>query len=189
MLNNIVGLLDAGIPASTNSYESIATAVGTGSSGTITFSSIPSTYKHLQIRMFSKGTSTSGGVNTGAKLNFNNDTTSTNYYRHTLSGNGSSAAAAASNSDNEIINSIGSSGSANVYGINIIDILDYADTNKFKTVRNLLGQDNNGSGVVQLTSGLWKNTAAVTRIDLIADPTYLTNWTTASSFALYGIKG
>ena len=189
MLNNIVGLLAPQVAASTNSYESIMTANGTGSSGTISFTSIPATYKHLQIRMFAKGTATGGGVNTGGKLNFNSDTTSTNYYRHSLSGNGTAASAAASNSDNEIINSIGSSSSANVYGINIIDILDYADTNKYKTVRNLLGQDNNGSGVVQLTSGLWKNTAAVTRIDLIADPTYLTNWTTASSFALYGIKG
>jgi hypothetical protein len=104
-------------------------------------------------------------------------------------GNGSSASAAASNSNNEIINAIGSSSSANVYGINIVDILDYANTSKYKTVRNLLGQDNNGSGIVQLTSGLWSNTAAITSIALVADPTYITNWTTASRFSLYGIKG
>jgi hypothetical protein len=177
--------------ASADNYymEPIATTLGTGSSGTITFSNIPQGYKHLQIRMLVKGTSTSGGVNTGCKIEFNGDTTSTNYYRHSLTGNGSSASAAASNSNNEIINAIGSSSSANVYGINIVDILDYANTSKYKTVRNLLGQDNNGSGIVQLTSGLWSNTAPITSIALVADPTYITNWTTASRFSLYGIKG
>ena len=34
-----------------SSYESIASATGTGSSGTITFSSIPSTYQSLQLRV------------------------------------------------------------------------------------------------------------------------------------------
>ncbi len=42
------GLYGTGVPPVTSSYESIATSTATGSS--ITFSSIPSTYKHLQVR-------------------------------------------------------------------------------------------------------------------------------------------
>lgn len=174
--------------APNGAMDALATVSPNGTAGTVTFSGIPQGYKHLQIRMFAKGTSTSGGVNTGSRLQFNGDTTDTNYYRHTLSGNGSSAAAAATNSSNEIINSLGSSGTANVYGINIIDILDYASNTKTKVVRNLLGHDNNGSGIVQLTSGLWNNTAPITSISFIADATYITNWASNSSFALYGIK-
>jgi hypothetical protein len=169
-------------------YDALATITPSGSVGTITFAGIPNTYKHLQIRMFAKGTSGSGGVNTGCKIEFNGDTTSTNYYRHSLTGNGSTASAAASNSNNEIINAIGSSSSANVYAVNIIDILDYASTAKTKVVRNLIGQDNNGSGIVQLTSGLWNNTSAINSISIVADPTYITNWTSLSQFSLYGIK-
>jgi len=47
--NDFLGPNSAYIPTS---YESIASATGTGSSNTITLSSIPSTYKHLQLRIF-----------------------------------------------------------------------------------------------------------------------------------------
>ena len=73
-----------------------------------------------------------------------------------------------------------------VYPTNfIIDILDYANTSKYKTVRIALGSDRNGSGEVGLFSGLWQSTAAVTTIAINCGQ----NYTTTSQFALYGIKG
>jgi hypothetical protein len=78
------------------------------------------------------------------------------------------------------------SAGANIYGAGVIDILDYANTNKFKTVRSLTGTDLNGSGQIILGSGLYQQTTAITSITLEANGV---NWLTNSSFALYGIKG
>ena len=76
--------------------------------------------------------------------------------------------------------------SASVMSAHLIDILDYANTNKNKVYRTLGGFDANSSGEQGLFSGLWMSTLAITTIDLIAGAG---NWTTDSRFALYGIKG
>ena len=76
---------------------------------------------------------------------------------------------------------------ANMFGSGVIDILDYANTNKYKTVRTLSGDDKNGSGYVVFGSGLWQNTNAVSTITLTNHGA--TNFQQYSSFALYGIKG
>ena len=69
--NDFLGPNSAYIPTS---FDSIASATGTGSSGTITFSSIPQTYKHLQIRGIGRLDVVTGGVSTRIRLN--GDTTS-----------------------------------------------------------------------------------------------------------------
>jgi hypothetical protein len=66
-----------------------------------------------------------------------------------------------------------------------MDILDYANTNKFKTTRTLTGSDLNGSGVVSLDSGSWRSTSAITSITFTARANLINTY---SSFALYGIK-
>lgn len=185
MLNVISGLLGAGTPVSTNSYESIMTANGTGSSGVITFTSIPSTYKHLQIRWLAKNTST-GSYNL---LRFNSDSGS-NYADHYVYGQGSNPALAGADTTQTSINLYGSligSSPADIYAAHIVDILDYTSANKNKTVRAFGGQDNNGAGVIFLSSGLWMNSStAISSLTITANTG---NFTTASQFALYGIKG
>lgn len=168
-------------------FVSIATAVGTGSSDTITFNSIPQTYTDLQIRIFAKGANTGNGVGTGSHIFFNGDTTGTNYWRHSLNGysTGTSANSANDGAFWDIIGS--SSGLADMYAVNIIDILDYTNTNKRKVVRNLLGEDTNGNGSrLGPLSGLWNNTSAITSISL---QSYGGSFLTPSHIALYGIKG
>ena len=89
MLNNLAAILGDGVAASTTSFESIATVtVGAGGASSITFSSIPQGFQHLQVRLFAKGTSGSDG-GTSALVQFNGDTTSGNYYTHQLYGDGS----------------------------------------------------------------------------------------------------
>jgi hypothetical protein len=158
------------------SYESIATASGTGSSGTITFSSIPSTYTHLQLRFF-------GFTSSATNLNFrfNNDN-GFNYDYHQLTADGASASAAAATN---VTLMLGGYFTASQYGVGVMDILDYTNTNKNTTMRSLHGSDANGSGLILFRSGLWRNTAAVNTINITATG----NFTTASQFALYGIKG
>lgn len=172
-------------------FESIASASGTGSSDTITFSSIPSTYQYLQIRMVGKGTSTGSAGTNDAFLTFNNDT-GTNYVYHALYGDGSSAGvdAATSQSSIRISRVVASSNAANnnIRGFSIFDIHDYASTTKNKTVRNISGTDTNGvaSSEMWLTSGLWINTSAINSITIKSTGTG--SWATSTVISLYGIK-
>ena len=162
-----------------SSFESIATVNGTGSSGTITFSSIPSTYKHLQIRCISND-----GLGYTITMNFNNDS-GTNYAWHVLKGTGSGVVADGIGSVNSmrIVQENGSI--SNNFAVYIIDILDYASTSKAKTARVFNGRDQNGSGEVELRSGLWTSTDAINRVDISIGGNFINR----STFALYGIKG
>ena len=181
MLNNLTALLDSGAPAAVGDYESIQTVtVGAGGASSVTFSSIPSTYKHLQIRVLARYTSAG---NTQYPIRFNSDS-GANYSDHNLRGNGASATAGADVSQSSMfVDRVPStSETASVFGGLIVDVLDYANTNKYKTIRTLGGYDNNGSGFISLCSGSWRSTAAVDTILFnIAVAQY-------SSFALYGVK-
>lgn len=189
MLNSLVGIIasSGGAAGGGASYESIASATGTGSSGTITFSSIPSTYTSLQIRGIIR---TDSGTGVGASIRLNGDTSS-NYASHQLYGDGTTAAAGGAASATSITNGggvgFGSTTAANIVGAFIIDIHDYASTTRNKTTRVFTGRDDNATGFIRVGSGLWMNTAAVTSISLITSNS--SNFTTQAQFALYGIKG
>jgi hypothetical protein len=178
--------LDAGIPAATNSYESIETVlVGSGGQSTISFTVIPATYKHLQIRAIGK-TNRASWID-DVTLRFNSDTGS-NYAWHSLAGDGSSASAGAASTTNRIIvGSMAGNSVSNTFGAGVIDILDYANTSKNKTVRSLVAVEDNTNGYLPFNSGLWQNTAAITTITLAPNTGTLFNQHT--QFALYGIKG
>lgn len=173
--------------AAATSFESIATVtVGSGGSSSITFSSIPSTYTHLQIRAIAKAAPTASDVAYDLRLAMNSDTTGSNYECHYLYGNGSGVGAGA-NTDNRIIGQSAGSGNASMFSVGIYDILDYANTNKYKTVRWIGGTDLNGSGYVLFESMLWMNTNAITSLtfDFHTGPSFAQY----SHFALFGIKG
>ena len=172
------GLFSTGVAASTNSYESIATVTGSGSS--VTFSSIPSTYKNLQIRYMDLSGVLAGDI----RLQFNSDTAG-NYSLHNLYGDGSTAAAGGAANTTYI--GVGVSGSSTYPSVGVVDVLDYQNTNKYKTVRTLNGVDVNGAGgYAWFASGNWRNTNAVSSITLFINGY---NFNANSSFALYGIKG
>jgi hypothetical protein len=186
MLATLVPVLSGvGVAPATNSYFSIATqTIGSGGASSITFSSIPSTFTHLQIRSIARDPY-SGTGDTFLRAQFNGDTGS-NYVFHYLAGSGSSAS-----SSNALSQSFAPIGDvsydgdiANAFAAGVADILDYSNVNKYKTVRALAGGDFNGSGYVYLQSGLWMNTAAITSITISS----YTNLKQYSSFALYGVK-
>jgi hypothetical protein len=181
-MSPILGIMASqNYPRITDSYESISTVtVGGGGSATVSFTSIPATYKHLQIRASAKAVNNDQGY----FMQFNSDT-GTNYNTHLLYGNGASVTALSNNTWAGM--DIASTSSSNFSAI-VVDILDYTDTNKNTTIRSLSGVDNNGSGYATLASGLWRNTAAVTSLT-IREILGGGNITEFSSFALYGIKG
>lgn len=184
--------LFGGLPSA---FESIATAtVGAGGQSTITFSSIPSTYAHLQIRYLARLNQVA--TTSYMIMFFNNDFTGS-YTMHGLNGSGSTVSVSnftgsgvsGSTGIYPGIGTItGSSSTASVFGAGVIDVYDYTNTNKFTTTRTLGGQDQNSTnGVIVLGSGLWMKTNAVTSITINNDTA--ASFVEYSQFALYGVKG
>jgi hypothetical protein len=194
LLNTIFGTLSSGVTIVPSSYESIATVtVGSGGSANVEFTSIPSTYTHLQIRGIARNSQAATGGQS-LYMQFNADT-GANYSRHylgTYQGEGAAVWAGGAANESFIIpflmptNSLG----ASIFTAGIIDILDYKDTNKYKTTRSLGGYDMNGAvtgyNYLNFNSGSWRSTNAITSIKLYGASSDFMQY---SQFALYGIKG
>jgi hypothetical protein len=180
-------------PTSLGDMDPIAMVeVGSSGSSSVTFSSIPSTYTHLQIRGITR--STNGSTNgISIYVRFNSDTAS-NYSWHlldTYQGAGAGVEAVSGTSTSYALAGImpNSALLSNMFNATVIDILDYANTNKYKTTRSLSGYDFNGATIgysyLGLYSGNWRSTSAVTSITLLGASNDFAQY---SQFALYGIK-
>jgi hypothetical protein len=176
-----------GVSQLPGAYESIATVtVGSGGSSSIDFTSIPSTYKHLQLKAFAR--TNAANTESYLQLQYNGDT-GTNYYgQHWIAGNGSSATSNADGAASVLYveRITAANTTASIFGSVIIDILDYANNSKYKTNRNLGAYDGNGAGVLKIGSGLWLSTSTISSIKITPA---LGSFVQYSSFALYGIKG
>jgi hypothetical protein len=187
----ILGIMASSISGSkavTTAYESIATVTIGVTASAITFSSIPQTYTHLQVRGIGRAGGGAAADYNGINLQVNGDTGS-NYKTHQLYGDGATAGASAQGSTNLTYTGVatGQNNTASVFSATIVDILDYTNTNKYTTLRALSGTDSNNTyGYLQLGSGLWLNTAAVTSLTFQISTVGFGQY---SSFALYGIKG
>lgn len=171
-------LLAGNAPILSGSYESIATVtVGAGGTSSVSFSSIPSTYKHLQIRAIYETVTNIDNIG----MTLNGSTAQTR--SHFLYGFGASAGAGDTTSNWFTVQA---GVSTTTFYAMIIDLLDYTNTNKYKTVRALNGVDFNGSGCIALSSALYATTSAVSSLSI--QPAGGANLAQYSSFALYGIK-
>jgi hypothetical protein len=173
------------------SFESIATTTGSGSSGAITFSSIPGTFKHLQIRFKARQTQSGRSDLADFWVTFNGSSAADYSYHNFLNNGGSISSQNGINQTYMVCSNALTRGAstADTFGFGIIDILDYASTSKNKTLRYFGGSDAVSSidyGLA-LTSANWRSTSAITSITL-TEQTGFGNITTTSNFALYGIK-
>lgn len=163
-------------------FVSISTVtVGAGGTATVTFSSIPTTYTHLQIRGLVK-------ANAGYELRMQlNGDTGSNYSTHNVMGDSNNVYSSAGTSFTYMRQFVytGLPTNANTFGAFVMDILDYKNTNKYKTVRSFYGQDSNGVGEIGMQSGAWFNTSAVSSVSFYTSGTI----SQYSDFALYGITG
>ena len=172
--------------AAAGAYELIESQILTGTSGSITFSSIPSTYKHLEIRAVTRTNRANTKEDFGMRLNSDS---ATNYSWHYLDGGGASVASSGGATQNVMYVGFGTPAStetANIFGASITSILDYASTAKYKTIRTLYGTKG-GTPDIALISGNWRSTAAVTSVTLL--PMQTGSFVSGSRFSLYGIKG
>jgi len=166
-------------------YDALSTVSLSASASSITFAGIPNTYKHLQIRGIMKSTTAGTSVN-DVFFQFNGDTGS-NYSTHFITGTGASAGSGAATSQVRFraSNCAPYTGTASVFGAVVMDILDYANTSKYKTARSLSGSDWNGTGYMNMDSGLWMNTASITSITIFPGAN---SFETYTSLSLYGIR-
>lgn len=166
--------------ASVPAYELISTTILSAFSTSVTLSSIPSGYKHLQVRT----TLYNGNSNGLVRMTVNGDNTAANYRSHRMYGN-SSSVQSTTYTGNPWMYITDLSANASTFAPGIIDILDYGSTAKNKTVRGFSGFFN--ASDVSLYSGLWMSTAAVTSLTFTDNGGY--RFDAGSRFSLYGIKG
>lgn len=180
-----LGILAASGAGGGGAYESIATLSPSGTN-TVTFTSIPSTYKSLQIRAIMRSDQVNAGF---VALKVQPNSATSTYADHRLFGNGTTASA--SSGTGRAYGNIDAcvprdSATASTYGVVILDIIDYASTTKAKTFRAINGVDLNGTGQINLSSFLWTDTTAISSIALSPESG---NWKAGTTIALYGIKG
>jgi hypothetical protein len=170
--------------AAAGAYELISTTLLSSTTASVTFSSIPSTYKHLQVRIAARIATATGTNGVEFDLRLNSDS-GANYASHRLYGDGTSVTSA--QNQMAVLQGLPSaSQTAGIFGAAVIDILDYASTTKNKTLKTLNGY-NGASNRISMHSGLWVSTAAVNSI-LVYDINAF-SFASGSRFSLYGIKG
>jgi len=164
-------------------FDSISTTTAVGSTADVTFSSIAQTYTHLQLRMIIKNHT----ANTNqTRIQFNSDT-ATNYSWHSMGAAHETTTGVSGVTQAHIhIGNHPSSSVASTFAVFIVDILDYTNTNKYKTTRSINGTSlNNTDGLENFRSGSWRNTAAISTIRIFPGAD---SFGIYSSFALYGVN-
>lgn len=142
---------------------------------TVTFSSIPSTYRDLRLVVDVLNTSSSNQTN----IQLNADTAS-NYSRVIMAGQAATGATSASASGTSIV-CMGWSAPDNATRVLLTaDFLDSSATDKHKSV---LLRSNHGNEI-DAVAARWANTSAITSIKLYPDSS---TFAAGSTFALYGV--
>jgi hypothetical protein len=162
----------------TPTYDLIASNVLTSSAASVTFSSLPSTgYRDLIVVASVRGTAPGGW----AIMRANSDSGS-NYFYVSMAGNGSSAFSNAPAAQTAF--QLGAS-----WGLSTtqflpfrVNIFDYAQTDKHKTV---LARLDDASFVTEANAQRWASTSAITSLVISATSG---NFDTNSSFYIYGIS-
>jgi len=180
-------MLAGNVAYNPTAFVSIATSTPANGAASLTFSSIPSTYKHLQIRGIYKDVSTSSAQVAPLYIQFNGDS-GNNYSRHNMEGDGATVTSlGVVNTSWIYIGLAGAVSTTGAYGASIMDIIDYASSSKNKVIRALAGANGNTTGTnygVSLNSGVWVNTATITSVTVNAGNG---GFATGTTFALYGI--
>jgi hypothetical protein len=162
--------------AAGSTYTPIATTTLGSATSSYTFSSIPSTYTDLVlVGAFATDNPSSINLNVGA----GSIDTGSNFSWTYLLGNGTSASSSRGSTDTRIF--AGATNSSNGQSNIIISFNNYSNTTTNKTTLNRFNDTTSGT---YATVGLWRNTAAINQIRLLANGN---NLAAGSTFTLYGI--
>lgn len=164
----------------TATYMALANFTATGNTASVTFASIPNTYRDL-VLIANARTDRSEATDI-YKITLNSS--GTGYSRVVMFGTGSTQGSYSDAALNEIrpFALTGATAASNTFGFLKMQIMDYSATDKHKTILN--NEDATGSEVAA-SAYRWANTSAVTSIQI--DQLFGTNFVSGSTFALYGI--
>lgn len=177
----------------TGDWESIQTITSSSSFASADFTSIPQTFKHLQVRCIMGGSA--NAFDTNYMFYTLNGDNSANYYTNRYGVTNSAAGSSVSTGQNQVMPALASyENGASIqymYGALILDLYDYTNTNKRPVAMSMGGGNLNGTsgyyntameGVGMLNTG----NAAVSRITVFHQTG---NLKPNSKIALYGMKG
>ena len=146
---------------------------------TVTFSSIPQTYDHLELSIYARGTS--AGVPTrGIVIDVNADSTTANYIAQILYGQGTGAAAYQSATRGTTSIPSGTA-TANIFGQSTSTFYNYTKTDRYKHYLTMGGIDFSN---IALISHRWISTAAISSLVLKVN---VNDYLAGSVFELRGI--
>jgi hypothetical protein len=144
---------------------------------TVTFSSIPATYRDLYVVI--RGIGSTSNMNPRMTVNADGGT---NYNTVAMQGDGASPTSSSLATRPFVDMTFNSRVQTTIDWQSTISILDYGVTNKQKTILLACGNTN---GVERIASR-WASTSAITSIELFFSSG---TWAAGSTFALYGIVG
>ena len=166
-----------------NTMELIASStVGSGGAANISFTSIPSTYTDLVIKLSGKTGSFDSNANDAINLSFNGSTAS--FTARVLFGTGSSTGSLTNSYYGGLADS-STANAANTFGNAEIYIPNYAGSTNKSFSADGVSEANQTAAISVLTAGLWSNTAAITSITLTPSVSTFVQYSTAY---LYGVK-
>lgn len=158
----------------------------------VSFTSIPATYQHLQIRASVRDTASAYVESIYVQLGGASDSpvdTGSNYTYNYIDVDGTSETGTGATGNTNILlgKAVAASATSQIFSGLFINILDYANANKSTTVQSFLEAPvTSGSNArMRFTAGLWTDLEAVQTIKLIAN----VNFATHSVFTLYGLTG
>jgi hypothetical protein len=182
-----LGILSAAGASVGGDYEHIATVLGTASSNTITFSSIPQNYKHLQVRFSAKNTITSSE----RIIMRMNGVTTASYTRGRYYGAGTGSSPSSETLGGltgiDLDDALSISTGAGIVAGGFLDITDYTNTTRNKAVKGFYGQQGNKTRIY-IVGGFLLDTPAITSISFTTAGAITNLFATTSRFSLYGIR-
>jgi hypothetical protein len=159
-----------------------SSTVGSGGAASIDFTSIPSTYTDLVIKVSARGAAAGQWLDLTAKFN----SSTTGYTQRYVYGTGS---AAASNSGGYSAgyagHAVGTSATASTFSNVEVYIPDAFSSNIKSFSFDSVTENNATTALTMLGASLWSNTSAITSILLELPGTSFVQYSTAT---LYGIK-
>ncbi len=169
-------------------YDLLESTILTSSASTVTFSGLGaySDYKHLQIKAVTRATASDPDMSWYVRAN--GDSTSNKHTTHRLEGNGSSVSSVrdGTNNKSQLGRVPASYAPSGAYGASVIDILDFSSTNKNTTFRSLNGYYSSSTRKIQLVSGAYFETNAITSLEFSL---FSGDFDADCRFSLFGVKG
>ena len=165
----------------TSTYIALANITLGSSASSVTFSSIPATYRDLIVVANASGTINDQGM----RMRFNGDSGSN--YSHVNMGGWSGGSTFSTSGTTTHVTFNATQIGVNTNGIHVPvigQIMDYSATDKHKTLLVRANGKNNTQDEVNANANRWANTAAITSILLLLSSG---SFASGSSFALYGI--